>query len=117
MEVMPLKVYRLKKREIKEVLKKGRRFYEKNLVLAIKENKKGKLRLGFVLGKKVSKKSVERNKIKRRLREILRKEVKGLELKKGKDLVFLPFSGLLKENFLTLKEKVEKILKKAEVIR
>ena len=66
----------------------------------------GENRFGFVISKKVSKKAVDRNRIKRLLTEVVRKNMNKFKEKKW--VVFLP-----KKTMLGLKyEEVEKEIKK-----
>jgi ribonuclease P protein component len=63
-------------------------------------------RFGIVVGKNYSSKAVERNKIKRRIREILKEEnLQGLDV----IIVVLPGAD---DNFDKLKGNVKKLLKK-----
>ena len=72
-------------------------------------------RFGFVVSKKIAKKSTIRNKIKRRLREIIGR---GLpEIKKGIDGVFISKTGLEKKGFQQLEETVSIILAKAGILK
>lgn len=65
------KVNRISKtRELQKVYRIGKTMHTPALV--IKFVKDGKIRTGFVVSKKISKKAVERNRIKRALREKMR---------------------------------------------
>jgi len=112
MATYPLKKYRLKGKEFEEVLKKGRGFKVGNLVLKVLYKEKEK-KFGFLVSKKIFKKAVQRNKIKRRLREILREKVENL--KDGIRAVFIPLSGIEKEDFNRLKRIFEKLVKKSKI--
>ena len=67
-------------------------------------------RIGFVVSKKISKKAVVRNKAKRRLREISRDIIKGLE--KGFDIVVFTKPGIAQSDFNQTKNALETLLKK-----
>ncbi|MEK7103922.1 MAG: ribonuclease P protein component [Patescibacteria group bacterium] len=67
-------------------------------------------RIGFVVSKKVSKKAVTRNKIKRRLREISRNIIK--ELEKGFDIVVFTKPEIAESDFKQIKNALEILLKK-----
>ena len=115
MATFPLRFSRLKRKEFKKVLRKGKSFKENFLVAKIlKDPKERKVKIGILISKKVLKKAVERNKLKRRLREIVRVETK--KIKEGIKVVFIPLSGIDPE-FKNLKDKVEKILKKAKILK
>jgi ribonuclease P protein component len=114
METLPLKLSRLKRKEFKEVLRKGKGFKEDFLVLKVlKDKQEKKVKIGILVSKKVFKKAVQRNKFKRRLREIVR--MKLPQIKEGIKLVFIPLSNIDPE-FESLKKKVEKIFKKSKII-
>jgi ribonuclease P protein component len=114
MAAYPLKKFRLKGKEFEEVLKKGRSFRCKSLVLKVLENKGGK-KFGFLISKRILKKAVERNRLKRRLREILREKVE--KIKDGVRVVFITLSGLEKKDFKELKEIFEKLLRKSKLLK
>jgi len=107
---------RLKKKEdFDRVLKEGKAFKESFLLLKIKKNKLISNRFGFIISQKVSKKAVARNKIKRRLSELIRINLD--KLKKGIDGIFIVLPGLEKKSFKELKEIIINIFKKAELFK
>jgi ribonuclease P protein component len=114
MATYSLKKYRLRGREFEEVLKKGKGFRVNGLVLKLILKEKGK-KFGFLISKKILKKAVQRNKVKRRLREILRERVE--DIKDGVRIVFVALKGLEEKEFLELKEIFEKILKKSKILK
>jgi ribonuclease P protein component len=114
MATYPLKKFRLKGEEFKEVLKKGKSFRVDGLVLKLMIKENGK-RFGFLISKKLVKKAVQRNKLKRRLREILRERVENL--KDGIRAIFIPLAGLEKKSFQELKKIFEIILNKSKIIK
>lgn len=76
--------YRLtKEKDFEHVFKKGRSFFVKELGVKAVKNDLGYSRFAIVVSNKISKKAVERNKIKRRLREIIRLILPNI--KKGVD--------------------------------
>ncbi len=77
---------RLKKqKDFENVFQNGKSFKEGGLYFKIKENNLGFPRFGFVVSKKNFPKAIERNKIKRILREAIKKE----ELKKNIDVIIV----------------------------
>jgi ribonuclease P protein component len=76
--------------------------------------KEGK-KFGFLISKKVLKKATQRNKLKRRLREILREKIE--EIKEGVRIVFIALSNLEKKDFKELKGIFESLLKKSRVLK
>jgi ribonuclease P protein component len=114
MATYPLKKYRLRGKEFEEVLKKGRGYRVENLVLKILFKEKEK-KFGFLLSKKIFKKATQRNKIKRRLREVLRAKIE--EIKDGVRGVFIPLPGIEKIEFKRLKMIFERLLLKSKLLK
>lgn len=102
-----------KRKDFEEVFKEGKGFQEKFLFLKLRKNKKEESRIGFVVPKKYFKKAVLRNKLKRRLREQVRKKLP--QVKKGYDIVIVGREGLEKMDFWETDEMLEKLLFKADV--
>lgn len=89
-----------KKRDIERVQRYGQSYFSGSVILKILKNDVKQVRIGFVVGTRVSKKATERNKIKRQLREFFRpvtikirenidalvsvKQLRGEKLKKEK---------------------------------
>ena len=67
-------------------------------------------KFGFVISKKISKKAVDRNKIKRRLTEVIKKYLNDFE--KGIRIVFLAKKEILGKNIREIEEEIKKCLKK-----
>ncbi len=67
-------------------------------------------RIAFVVSKKISKKAVIRNKIKRHLREISRDIIKGFQ--KGFDIIIFTKPEIAKSGFGQIKNVLETLLKK-----
>lgn len=111
---MSLKKERLKRKEFQKVLEKGKGFKEDKIVLKVLENNTKETRIGFLITKKVSKKAVVRNKLKRRLREILRREKE--KTKKGLDLIFIALPGIETRDFQSLENSVKKLFSKAKIV-
>lgn len=112
---MLTKKNRLKKnKDFDNVFKKGQGFKERFLYLKIKKNNLKSSRFGFVVSKKFSQKATARNKIKRRLRELIK--IKLPEIKEGIDGVIIIMPGFKINDFLELEETVNKLLKKAGII-
>ena len=104
-----------KKKDFEEVFKKGKGFREDFLFLKIKKNELGVSRIGFVVSKKISRKAVQRNKIKRRLREVMKFYLSKIET--GFDIVFLAKPGIGEKDFQEIKEIAQKIFKKAKIFK
>jgi ribonuclease P protein component len=115
MEIMPLKKWRLKEKEFEKVLKRGQSFREDVLVLKVLRNFSLRKRIGFLVTKKAFSKAVLRNKIKRKLRELMRAEVENI--KEGLDLVFIPLPGIEKKDFNQLANIFKKLILKAKILK
>ena len=103
------------KKDFDRVFKKGKGYKQVFLFLKVLDNDLGFNRFGIIVSKKISNKAVVRNKVKRRLREILKKKIE--RIKKGLDIVFLTNSGIEKQSFEDIEQEVEEILKKAGIIQ
>lgn len=112
---MPLKKYRLKEKEFEKVLREGKSFREDFLVLKKRKNNLSKIRIGFLFSKKFPKKAVQRNKIRRRLRELIRLKLE--KIKEGQDIIFITLPGLEKKDFQQLENIIDKIFLKAKLIK
>lgn len=111
---MLVKKNRLKKeKDFKEVFDKGKRFKQSFLYLKIKNNKLKLSRFGFIVSKKVSLKAVVRNKIKRRLRELIKAQLPKIKNQVDGIIVVMPHP---EESFEELRELVNKLFKKAGLI-
>ena len=102
-----------KKKDFEKLLKEGNSFKEKFLVLKINKNNLDNNRFGFIVSKKISKKAVIRNKIKRWLREIVRKGINNYQ--KGFDAVVIALPGIELKNFGEVSQALERILKKTKI--
>ncbi|OGI17898.1 MAG: ribonuclease P protein component [Candidatus Moranbacteria bacterium RIFCSPHIGHO2_02_FULL_40_12b] len=113
------KIHRMsKKNEIKEVAAKGEKFFSENkeIILKILGNEAKKTKVGFSIPKLAAKNAVKRNRIKRILREIFRKEISNI--KPGFSiLVYLNRKNGRKEiNYKEAAGEIKKILKRANLI-
>ena len=109
------KINRLREeKDFDKIFKKGKNFKNSFLILKVLQNNLKENRFGFIISKKVSKKAVLRNKIKRRLRDIIHQNTKNI--KKGIDVVLIVLPGLEEKNFLETKEILNILLKKADLI-
>ncbi|MEK7664613.1 MAG: ribonuclease P protein component [Patescibacteria group bacterium] len=110
-----------KKKDFKAIFsaqggKNNKSFKEGFLILKIAENNTKENRFGFIVSQKVSKKAVIRNKIKRKLREIIRLKIKNSQLLSGKDIILISLPGIEKISFFEIEKLAEKIFKKAGLI-
>lgn len=104
-----------KKKDFEMVFKEGRGFKEDFLFLKVAKNNLKSSRFGFVVSKKISKKATVRNKIKRRLGELVR--IKLPQIKKGIDGAIIIMPGLEKNDFWELEEIINKLFRKAGIVK
>jgi ribonuclease P protein component len=110
------KLHRLKKNnDIVKVLKEGKKFTEKFLILKTVSNDSDNTRFAFIVSKKFSKKAVERNRIRRQVAEAVKDSLDKIQ--KGVDVVILLIPGLQDRTTEEVKETVKKILIKSSLIK
>lgn len=105
----------IKKKDFEMVHRYGKSFYFENIILKARKNGLNETRIGFLVGIKFSKKAVERNRIKRQLREVFREFLGDIE--KGMDIAVIV--GKNKKNkidFQDLREIIKKVLEKGNLI-
>ena len=104
------KINRLRKeKDFEKLFKKGKSFKNGFLILKIVRNNLEESRFGFIVSQKDSKKATLRNKVKRRLRDIVQQNIG--KIKKGIDVALIALPGLEKKNFLETKEILNKLFK------
>lgn len=104
-----------KKKDFDVIFKKGASLKSDLLILKVLKNNFEQSRFGFVVSKKVSKKATVRNKLKRRLSEAVKTELKNI--KDGLDLVFISLPGIEKKEFPDIKKSVNNILARAKILK
>ena len=111
---MPKSQRRLtKKKDFDHVFKNGRSAY--NRILGIKHIDNEYSRFGIIISKRVSKKAVERNKLKRQIREIIRTQQS--RIKPGKDCVFIALSPVLGKSYQEIEESINKLCQKLRLYK
>ncbi len=108
--MLPRKHRLKKKKEFERVFKEGKAKKKDFLFIKFIKNNLDDTRFGFVVSKKISKKAVVRNKVKRRLREAAREMLS--EIKPGYDIVIVAQKGIEKQDFFQIKENLRQLLKK-----
>ena len=104
----------LKKKDFDAVWQKGRSSYDKILGIKAIPSELRSNRFGIMVGLKVSKKAVERNNIKRRIREMLRAE--SGKLKIGFDIVITVLPAAKSLDFKELQASLIFNLKRLRLI-
>jgi ribonuclease P protein component len=102
-------------KEFDRVFKTGQSFYAKVFGLKALSNNLLTTRFGILVGLKVSKKAVIRNKIKRQIRAIISKEIP--RLKPGYDVVIVVFNLILDKEFTEIEDLLKKGLKKLDLYK
>jgi len=103
-----------KTKDIKKVFKRGKEVKEDLLILRTVKNNLDNSRFGFIVSQKVSKRASLRNKVKRRLRDLVKGKLK--KIKTGKDYLLIALPGLETKSFKDIKEAVDKLFEKAKII-
>jgi len=103
-----------KKKDFDRVFKKGKSVKEGFLFLKYLTTSLPESRFAFSIGKKVSKKAVVRNKLRRLLREVVRSKLP--QLKKSVDGIFVSHLGLEKNKLEEIDSMINKVFKKINLI-
>lgn len=85
--MLPFKNRLTRKKDHEKVQKLGNFISLNNIAIKVLENDLKETRVGIIVGLKYSKKAVERNQVKRIIREIIQPEIK--KMKKGVDVVIM----------------------------
>lgn len=102
-------------KEFDRVFKTGQSFYAKVIGIKTALNDLKYARFGILVGLKVSKKAVIRNKARRQIRSILGQELPSL--KTGKDVIIIVLPPILDKNFKEIKEILISGLKKLDLYK
>ncbi len=111
--MLPKKHRLKKKKEFERVFKEGKAAKKDFLFIKFIKNDLDATRFGFVVSKKISKKAVVRNKVKRRLREAAREMLS--DIKPGYDVVVVAQKGIENLDFFQIKDNLKQLLKKIDL--
>ncbi len=103
-----------KSREFQQVRQRGRRITSRLLALAWMPNDVAQLRIGFVVSKRISKRAVDRNHVKRLLSEALRPSLGAIPA--GWDIVFSAKQEILVADLHTLEQDMPALLRRARLL-
>ena len=113
--MLPFNNRLVKKRDFAKVQRMGRFLNSDQISLKFLENGLPEARIGIIVGKRFSLKAVERNSLKRRLREIAQQKIG--QMKKGWDIVIMAnASQKMAKTGETLVAVLEKMFKEAKII-
>ena len=104
-----------KKKDFERVFKKGEGFKEDFLYLKFLKNNLKNSRFGVIVSKKFSLKATARNKIKRKIREIIK--IKLPQIKKEVDAAIVVLPGLGEKDFWEMEEIITKLFGKAGILK
>jgi ribonuclease P protein component len=105
---------RLNKKEVETIFKKGVTYRGKFLFLKILKKKNSSLpRFSAIVPIKVSKKSTKRNKIKRQIRESLRKKINQIKL--GTEGLFIALPNIEDKSFKKIDEEIDNLIKLSKI--
>lgn len=99
--------------DFRNVYRRGRSVANRQLVLYYLKNGEEGVRVGFSISKKYGK-AIQRNKLRRRLKEILR-NIDGIH--SGYDFVFIARSGAKEADYAMLERSVRHLFRKTGMMR
>ncbi len=109
------KINRLtKERDFNQIHKFGIFVGENFLAIKFKKNNLDISRFGFLVGTKISKKAVQRNLIKRRLRESVKSKLN--KIKPGYDIVFFTKPEIVNKSYSEINKAVENVFGRSKLI-
>lgn len=103
-----------KKKDFEIIYKKSKIFKNNFLILRVLENNLEDCRFSVIISQKVNKKAVCRNKIRRRIYSIIKKNFNNLKIKA--DIVITIKIDIKDKSFKEVEEIIEKIFIKAKII-
>jgi ribonuclease P protein component len=113
--MLPFKNRLVKRKDFEKIQKNGKFFSEANIAIKVCENDLPETRVGFVVGIKFAKRAVERNQMKRQLRDIFHKNLPRLE--RGLDVVVMIRRREGEKIYAKkLNENIEEVLQKSGLI-
>jgi len=102
-----------KEKEFKTVFRKSKSSFDDILGVKVTKNKLEYSRFGIIVSSKVSKKAVERNKIKRRLSNLIR--LQKQKIIRGFDCVIIVLPPILNKKLEEISQSLDKHFKKLKL--
>ena len=99
-----------KKKDFERAFEKGKNIKGDTIYLKVLKTEEPLTRIGFIVSKKVSLKAVERNKIKRRMRDSVKRILNTIE--NGLDIIVTALPKIKKSEFEDIKEDITKTFEK-----
>lgn len=88
-----------------------KKLFNKAFMLLVRRTDKGVVRCGYLVTKKIDKRAVVRNKIKRQMREMMRAAFKDGILSHSCDYELIAHKDFLKKSFKATKEEIYNLLR------
>ena len=108
--------YRLtKQKDFDNVWQTGRSNFNEALGIKVSKNKRANSRFGFIVSAKISKKAIDRNQIKRRLRQVIKDNIK--EIRPGYDVVIVTQPAIINKEYKEIKNLVVKGLIRLKLLK
>ena len=101
-------------KDFQRIYDQGQTYRSPYLTIKVLKNELLINRFGIVVNKKISKKAVTRNKIKRRIRHLFSKEL--FQLKPGYDIMVITYPKIRDQEYKTIKENLTEVLRKAKLL-
>lgn len=113
--MLPQKNRLKRKKDFDLTFKRGKSYRTKLVEIKLRKVKGDEKKFAFVAPVKYFKKATERNKVKRVLREALRKKID--EIIEGINVIFIAREGFLGHSFKEVEKKVNKNLNKFKLLK
>ena len=104
-----------KKKDFDLVLTTGQASYNQTIGVKVQDNQLNHSRFGILVSNKVSKKAVDRNKIKRQIREVIQSQFN--RIKPGKDCVVITLPPVLGKRYSEIEKALSKHFKKLHLYK
>ena len=104
-----------KDKEFDNVFKNGRSSYDKIIGFKVIANKLNDSRFGILVSTKISKKAVERNRLKRQIREIIRLDLNSI--KSGYDFIIITLPPVLDKTYEEIEKSISNHFKKLKLYK
>ncbi len=112
--MLPKKYSLSKKKDIQQVFQKGQIYFSSFFNVKFMPNQLKHSRFCFIVSTKISKKAVDRNKLKRRLKAIVYKNLSNFS--QNYDIIILTKPAALTINFKQLEKNLLFLFKKAHLV-